>query len=377
MSSIGNWQRGPLQRLAGGDITRAAPDTWSAGYTPSPLERLMYPDRTSLAPLRGLPQSPGDGLTLLSDQTQGSWQTQPFGPSITAKDGVPLPGPNIHALLACIAGGAGAPFRVTSTTNDHPAGDPHTQDQAVDGTAAPMDRAALMQAAANCGAVYQQDEYAHPSKGSTGGHLHFQTRPGRGGATGPYFAIPVPGKPHFEVDSGGLKGVPGMKFAVFSAIFCLLASEGNAASSLSTAQAATLTDWLNRNPQFQSGTEADCECNEDIKQMREVGPWGKPIPDFEPYMLAGDFRGNGQSDFAVIVRKNSTDDGTGTIVIFDGPFDRTAVKRPAYIGRLNAIKHMALFQSQEKGWPIFGLFESEGCLVRPRGRTYVMDCRGF
>jgi len=39
--------------------------------------------------------------------------------------------------------------------------------------------------------------------------------------------------------------------------------------------------------------EMDCDCDADIKQTREIGPWGQPIPDFEPYTLAGDFRGNG------------------------------------------------------------------------------------
>ncbi|HVZ27082.1 MAG TPA: hypothetical protein VG798_00365 [Rhizomicrobium sp.] len=199
-----------------GDIPDAAPDVWPPGYRPSLLERFMYPDRALSAPMRGLAglpvnmgrvlpllpqvwptgshQLPDAGLSLLSAQPQGGWQSHPFGPSITAKDGVPSPGPNIHALLACIAASTGAPFRVTSTSDGHSAGDPHTQDQAVGGTAAPMDRAALMQAAANCGAAYQQDEYVHPFKDSKGGHLHFQTRPGRGGATGPYFPEPVPGR---------------------------------------------------------------------------------------------------------------------------------------------------------------------------------------
>jgi hypothetical protein len=67
----------------------------------------------------------------------------------------------------------------------------------------------------------------------------------------------------------------------------------------------------------------DCNCNEGIKQTRESGPWGVPIPDFEPYLLVGDFRGNGQSDFALVVKGNDMNLAGGTLVIFDGPFRGT------------------------------------------------------
>jgi len=80
-----------------------------------------------------------------------------------------------------------ANFIVTETSGGHAPGNPRSDGQAFDAWADPAYRAAIMQAAANCGAVYQQDEYANPSKNSTAGHLHFQLRPGLGGATGPYF----------------------------------------------------------------------------------------------------------------------------------------------------------------------------------------------
>jgi hypothetical protein len=161
-----------------------------------------------------------------------------------------------------------------------------------------------------------------------------------------------------------------MRLLVFAASLCLLTSMANA-SSLNDVQKKMLAYWLDKNLQFRLATETECNCGDDIRQMREVGPWGKPVPDFTPYVLTGDFRRNGQSDFAVVV---TTQEGRGALVIFDGPFRGTATKKPAYVGALSAIKNMALFRSQQNGWPIFGRFESEGCLYRPRGRTYIREC---
>jgi hypothetical protein len=159
-------------------------------------------------------------------------------------------------------------------------------------------------------------------------------------------------------------------------IACLFASEASAASSLDATQQSVLAAWLKRSPEFHLVSKEDCDCDADIKQMREVGPWGVRIPDFEPYILVGDFRGNGQSDFAVVVMGNDVSDQW--VVIFDGPFERGTSFEPAYFGRhAGPIKHLALFQTKQYGWPILGPFDSEGCLYKPHGRTYTKDCGNF
>ncbi len=100
------------------------------------------------------------------------------------KAGVPSASPAISDLTICISACVGGPCRVTSTSDNHPLNDPHSRGQAVDGTI-PGNAGKILQCGANCGAVFQQNEYQYPSPHATGGHYHFQIVPGRRGATGP------------------------------------------------------------------------------------------------------------------------------------------------------------------------------------------------
>jgi hypothetical protein len=161
---------------------------------------------------------------------------------------------------------------------------------------------------------------------------------------------------------------------IFVAIAFFLPVSAEAATSVpNSGQRAVLTAWLNRNPQFRLATEKDCDCGDDIKQVRTNGPWGESVPDYEPYMLVGDFRKNGQSDLAVVVTKIEASNAEGMLVIFDGPF-RRANKQPAFIGSVGALAHEALFLTQQDKIPIFGAFGSEGCVFRPDRRVYTKDC---
>ena len=165
-----------------------------------------------------------------------------------------------------------------------------------------------------------------------------------------------------------------MKFAR-----ALLASLGLFVSST---HAATLNDnqklalgaWLSSNPQYAIATEQDCDCEDDIAEARTRGPFGKPIVDFHPYLLTGDFRKNGQSDFAVVV-KRVREDGQpiDVLLIFDGPFGGAAAKLPVFVHPLMRLRNNALFQSMGDGYPIYGAFESEGCRFIPRKRSYAED----
>ena len=101
------------------------------------------------------------------------------------KTGVPPPSSEIDQLLNCTASCANENLRVTSTSDSHGPNNPHTRGLAVDVTT--KNPTIVMQCAANCGAVFQLNEYSAPSLNATGGHLHFQLVPGRGGITGPYY----------------------------------------------------------------------------------------------------------------------------------------------------------------------------------------------
>ncbi|MBS0193733.1 MAG: RHS repeat-associated core domain-containing protein, partial [Proteobacteria bacterium] len=107
------------------------------------------------------------------------------GPVITYKAGIPPPSAAVSKMLTCTANCTGSNLRVTETSGSHKPTDPHSRGLAADVTT--KDPTKVMQCAANCGAKYQQNEYSHRSPNATGGHVHLQLVPGRGGATGPYF----------------------------------------------------------------------------------------------------------------------------------------------------------------------------------------------
>ena len=164
-----------------------------------------------------------------------------------------------------------------------------------------------------------------------------------------------------------------------SALLCIAALVGvpgmrAAATTVDHDQRATLETWLKRNPQYRPATESDCDCDEDIATMRKSGPFGTPIPDYVPYFMAGDFRKNGASAFAVlVVRTGGRESGGDRLLILDGPFS-AAGKQPALSKDIGSIKHVGLFKTHGENYPLLGQFFSEGCSYAPKGQTYVEDC---
>ncbi len=133
-----------------------------------------------------------------------------------------------------------------------------------------------------------------------------------------------------------------------------------------------LEKWMAMNQSLRVATDQDCKCDDDIASMRRGygGAW-KANPDFHPYYVVGDFNGDGQADFAVVVIRGSTNPKR-ELAIFNGPFPRAATPRPAYLSG----KYVgALFfgPPRPKPWRlIVGPFESEGSLLVPKGATYVL-----
>lgn len=111
-------------------------------------------------------------------------------PPITYVDGSRPVAPNapLGQLLACTANCLNTPLTVTSTNEPvpaHPADTPHGRGEAADLRVPAGQRDRALQCAANCGAGFGQNEYAHPvPHHTTGGHVHIQTGPGRGGGRG-------------------------------------------------------------------------------------------------------------------------------------------------------------------------------------------------
>ncbi|MBZ5702087.1 MAG: hypothetical protein LAN84_09590 [Acidobacteriia bacterium] len=81
--------------------------------------------------------------------------------------------------------------------------------------------------------------------------------------------------------------------------------------TLTAEEKKVLESWLTRHPEYRVATDEDCDCADDIKQMRvgSGGAW-KPVPDYHPYTATGDFNGDGVRDFAVVVIDRSKQERT-------------------------------------------------------------------
>jgi hypothetical protein len=61
-----------------------------------------------------------------------------------------------------------------------------------------------------------------------------------------------------------------------------------------------IASWLTRHPGYRVAIDADCTCDDDIAQMRAGYSADWPgVPNYHPYYMVGDFRGDGAADVAV------------------------------------------------------------------------------
>ena len=143
---------------------------------------------------------------------------------------------------------------------------------------------------------------------------------------------------------------------------------------LSSKQKEVLSGWLAKHPDLRPARNDECDCDDDIRNMRQEGSFGRPIPNYEPYVLVGDFNGKGRQDFAVIlVSSTGKNSPSGVLAIFNGPF-LSADQSPDFVENEGAITHRALFQTQQERYLLIGPFESEGCVYLPAGKGYKEDC---
>lgn len=138
-------------------------------------------------------------------------------------------------------------------------------------------------------------------------------------------------------------------------------------------QRAVLGQWLKQNPTLRVATDADCQCADDVAEIRKGsgGVW-KANPNYHPYYASGDFNSDGEQDFAVVLI-----DGAAKLhlVIFNGPIYigiAPAYQSTKYVG--------PLFFGAPRPKPyrlVVGDFGSEGGLFKPKGKSYVYagsDC---
>ena len=143
---------------------------------------------------------------------------------------------------------------------------------------------------------------------------------------------------------------------------------------LNDAEKQRLSDWLDDHPEMRVPSEAECACSDQIARLRKSGAWSKGNPDYHPYVTVADLNGDGVEDFAVMLAENGVSSEPGVLVIFNGPFGRSGGE-PALVHRRLPLVRYALFLTMENHRLLVGPFESEGCILQPKGATYAEDCR--
>jgi hypothetical protein len=161
---------------------------------------------------------------------------------------------------------------------------------------------------------------------------------------------------------------------LFALICSVLAVPAWAGHTLTAQEQKVLESWLAHHLQYRAATDQDCDCADDIKEMKagSGGVW-KPVPDYHPYAATGDFNGDGVRDFAVVVLDRSKQEKNFALVVFNGPF-KSETASPAFLETGLDLSGCGLFYGPPRPKPyrlLVGRFESDsGSLLIPKGRGY-------
>jgi hypothetical protein len=147
--------------------------------------------------------------------------------------------------------------------------------------------------------------------------------------------------------------------------------------TLTQREEKVLDTWLSQHPTFRAATDADCDCLDDIQQMKTGygGNW-TPYPDYHPYAVTGDFNGDGAEDFAAVVIDRSKTSKNFTLLIFNGPFGSTQ-PAPAYVESGLDLRGEGMSFGPPRPKPyriVVGPFESDNTFILvPKGKTYKVQ----
>ena len=147
--------------------------------------------------------------------------------------------------------------------------------------------------------------------------------------------------------------------------------------TLNSEERQVLKNWLVLHPQYRQATDEDCDCAAEIQQMKAgAGGIWKPVRDYHPYSVTGDFNGDGAEDFAVVLIDRRKKEKNFALVVFNGPFKSEALS-PAFMESGMDLKYTGLFYGPPRPKPyrlLLGPFESDsGALLIPHGRSYRWD----
>jgi len=95
------------------------------------------------------------------------------------------------------------------------------------------------------------------------------------------------------------------------------------------------------------------------------------LPDYHPYVVSGDFNGDGEIDFAVAVARTNTPH-IFKILVFNGPI-KSVGEAPSFVDSISGLTGIGFFYGPPRPKPyrlVVGAFESEGDVLVPKGQTY-------
>jgi hypothetical protein len=167
------------------------------------------------------------------------------------------------------------------------------------------------------------------------------------------------------------------RVAVGVLVFIALVMPASGDHTLAASEQKFLATWLARYPDFRLATDADCDCAEDIQQMKTGygGTW-TAVPDYHPFVATGDFNGDGVRDFAVVVIDRSKSVKNFVLLVFNGPFGSKA-STPAFEESGLDLRGEGLFFGPPRPKPyrlVIGPFESDNsAILVPQGRTYKLQ----
>lgn len=154
--------------------------------------------------------------------------------------------------------------------------------------------------------------------------------------------------------------------------------------TLNPQQQRVLRSWLAQHTVYRIARDADCQCDKAIEDMKaDSGAERKALDDFHPYVVTGDFNGDGVEDFAVAVIDGSKKTENFVVLVFNGPFTQNPQNspvRPFVASGLN-LKGEALFYGPPESKPyqlLIGSFGSDYVThIVPKGNSYRLEASDY
>lgn len=139
----------------------------------------------------------------------------------------------------------------------------------------------------------------------------------------------------------------------------------------------TILQWLKANPQYRLATDVDCDCADDVADIRAGAGGAWPAnPGYQPYYAAGDFDGDGHADLAIAVHSRASGDDF-RVVLFNGAWPRSPAVQGAFVSPVMAPTY-AMSYGPPRPAPyrlIIGPYSSHGCTLDPLpGWKFKLDC---